>query len=64
MKFHVENMTCGSCVRHVTQAVASVDPQATLEADTVSRTISVNTGADAAAIQKALADDGYVARPI
>ncbi|MCC4293425.1 MULTISPECIES: heavy-metal-associated domain-containing protein [Brevundimonas] len=64
MQFHVENMTCGSCVKHITQAIATVDPDARLEADTVSRTISVTTVADADAIQKALADDGYTARPI
>ena len=64
MQFHVENMTCGSCVKHITQAIATVDPDARLEADTVSRTISVTTTADADAIQQALADDGYTARPI
>ena len=28
MQFHIENMTCGGCVRSVTKAIQSVDPQA------------------------------------
>ena len=26
MQFHIENMTCGGCVRSVTKAIQSVDP--------------------------------------
>ena len=39
--------------------IGKVDPEATIEADTVSRTISVTTTASQEDIQKALADDGY-----
>jgi len=59
MQFHVQEMTCGSCVRHINEAIGKVDPEATIEADTVSRTISVTTTASQEDIQKALADDGY-----
>lgn len=55
----IEGMTCGSCVRHINEAIGKVDPAATVEADTVSRTISVTTTASQEDIQKALADDGY-----
>tara|TARA_Y100001934_G_C11648053_1_gene448677 strand:- start:28 stop:222 length:195 start_codon:yes stop_codon:yes gene_type:complete len=61
MQFHVQNMTCGSCVRHVNEAIAKVDPAAKVEADTVSRKITVTTTVAQDVIEKALADDGYPA---
>jgi copper chaperone len=61
MQFHVQNMTCGSCVRHINQAIAKIDPAAHVEADTASRQITVVTTASQAAIERALADDGYSA---
>ena len=44
MHFHVPDMSCGSCVRHVNEAIARIDPGAKVEADTVSRRITVSTG--------------------
>jgi copper chaperone len=61
MQFHIQDMTCGSCVRHVNQAIAKVDPAATVEADTASRRITVTTTASQQQIEKALRDDGYPA---
>lgn len=61
MRFHVGNMTCGGCAQSVTKAVERVDPKARVNADPVTRTIAVETGASAAAISKALADAGYPA---
>jgi len=62
MQFQIDDMTCGSCVRHVNRAIAGIDPNAKIEADTVARRISVATTADAAAVIGALAADGYTAR--
>ncbi|MNJ25160.1 Heavy-metal-associated domain protein [compost metagenome] len=62
MQFHIDDMTCGSCVKHITGAIAALDPDARIEADTVARRISVATTADANAVIRALADDGYTAR--
>lgn len=62
MQFHIDDMTCGSCVKHITRAIAALDPDARIEADTVARRISVATTADANAVIRALADDGYTAR--
>lgn len=64
MRFHIENMTCGGCARSVTKAVESVDPKASVNADPVTRTIAVETGASAAAIAEALVDAGYTASPV
>ena len=64
MQFHVQDMTCGSCVRHVNEAIAKIDPTAKVEADTVSRKITVTTTASRQQIEKALRDDGYPASPV
>ena len=62
MQFQIDDMTCGSCVRHVNRAIAGIDPNAKIEADTVARRINVATTADADAVIRALAADGYTAR--
>ncbi len=59
MQFHIENMTCGGCVRGVTKALTRLDPDATLEADTDARTITVQTSAARAAVEQALAEAGF-----
>lgn len=64
MQFEVENMTCGSCVKHITQAINIVDPNAKLEADTVARLITVQTTASQRDIEVALEAEGYPARPV
>ena len=40
-KFHIQNMTCGGCVRGVTRAIQSADPAAQVHADLGSRKIDV-----------------------
>ncbi len=62
MQFQIDDMTCGSCVRHVNRTIVGIDPHAKIEADTVARRISVATTADADAVIRALAADGYTAR--
>lgn len=64
MQFHVDDMTCGSCVKRITMAISGLDPDARIEADTVARRIKVATTVSADAVIRALADDGYVARLI
>lgn len=61
MEFDVQNMTCGSCVRHINEAIKKVDENAKVEADTVARRIKVETVASQQAIQDTLAADGYPA---
>jgi copper chaperone len=61
MQFHIENMTCGGCVRGVTKALTRLDPEATLQADTEARTITVQTSAAREAVTQALAEAGFPA---
>lgn len=59
MQFHIENMVCGGCVRGVTKAVQSVDPQAEVQADPPTRKVEVNTRASREQIAAALEDAGF-----
>ena len=59
MKFHIENMTCGGCVRGVTRAIHSVDPQAEINADPPSRSLDVQTSASQEQIAAALNEAGF-----
>lgn len=59
MQFHIENMTCGGCVRGVTKAIQSMDPKAEINADPPSRKLEVNTSASREQIEAALNDAGF-----
>lgn len=61
MQFHIENMTCGGCVRSVTKAIQTVDPTAKVAADPDTHRVDVETSAPRAAIEAVLADAGYAA---
>ncbi len=64
MTFHIPNMTCGSCVKHITQAVTAVDPTAKVDADTATHRVVVTTVADQRAIEQALEAEGYPAQAV
>ena len=59
MQFHIENMTCGGCVRGVTRAVQSVDPQAQINADPPTRKVEITTSASREQVEAALNDAGF-----
>lgn len=59
MQFRIEDMTCGGCVRRVTKAVQSVDPDAVVDADVAGRQVRVSSTAPEAQIMAALEGAGY-----
>ena len=61
MQFHIENMTCGGCVRGVTRAIQGIDPAAEVKADLETRNVEVKTGAERQAVVAALAEAGFEA---
>ncbi len=61
--FQVEKMSCNNCVRHVTEAVHSVQPGANVTVDLATGKVTVESSAPAEAIAKAVTDAGYPARP-
>lgn len=64
MQFHIENMTCGGCVRGVTRAIQNVDPQAQVDADPPSRKVEVTTTASREQIEAALREADFPPREV
>ena len=56
--FRVTGMTCGGCVRAVTNAIKARSPSANVAIDLASGTVTVD-GADPKAVAAAIADAGY-----
>ncbi|NML18353.1 heavy-metal-associated domain-containing protein [Azohydromonas caseinilytica] len=59
IEFTLPTMTCGHCVRAVTQAVKDAAPQARVEIDLPSHKLQVENAPDREALVKALAEAGY-----
>lgn len=63
MKFLVENMTCGHCVRAVTQSITSADSAAQVDVDLTTKMTTVqSTQLNAEKIIALLAEEGYPAQ--
>lgn len=61
MQFHIQNMSCGGCVRGVTRAIQSVDPAAKVTPDLTKRTIEVASDQTRAILESALVKAGFPA---
>jgi copper chaperone len=55
----VKGMSCGHCVRAVTNAVTAIDPQAQVQVDLPSGQVDVTTLASMDAVKAAIAEEGY-----
>lgn len=53
------DMTCGHCVRTVTETVRQVDAQARLEVDLPKHQVRIESSQPAALFTTALAEEGY-----
>jgi copper chaperone len=63
IEFTLPDMTCGHCVRAVTDTVARVDPAATLSVDLPSHRVSISSSQAAQRFAEALAEEGYRPAP-
>lgn len=61
MQFHIERMNCGGCAKTITNAILSLDENAKVETDMVSKTVTVDSSAGRGDVGKALAAVGYPA---
>ncbi|MBW8850274.1 MAG: heavy-metal-associated domain-containing protein [Xanthomonadales bacterium] len=59
MKFTVEGMTCGHCVRAITRAVQALDPAARVAVDLETKSVVVEADLPATRIAAAIAAEGY-----
>lgn len=59
LEFEVPQMSCGHCVRAVTEAVHEVDPQAQVQVDLTRKRVLVDTREPRERVVTALAEAGY-----
>lgn len=62
MEFHVEDMTCGACVRRIAKAIQGLDEDAEIIADPPSRKLKVESMLSDKELRVKLAEVGYPAR--
>lgn len=55
----VEGMSCGHCVKAVTNAVTEIDSAAKVNVDLASNTVKVESSAGLDAVKNAIAEAGY-----
>lgn len=59
IEFIVPAISCGHCVKSVTQAVKALDASAQVDVDLPTHRVRVQTALDASKVSAALADAGY-----
>lgn len=59
IELHLPDMTCGHCVRTVTEVARRLDPQAQVQTDLVTHTARFVTKAEEQALRHALEEEGY-----
>lgn len=55
----VTGMTCGHCVRAVTQAIQARDPQARVQVDLATGVVQAETSLDRAVLAELVTAEGY-----
>jgi copper chaperone len=60
-QFRVQGMTCGHCVRAVTEAIRNDDPAADVIVDLASARVQVNSSLSAERVIELIAEEGYQA---
>lgn len=62
MEFEVEGMTCGHCVRAITRAIHTLDPDARVDVDLAQGMVTVEGQALPDAVANAISREGYTVR--
>jgi copper chaperone len=63
-QFNVQGMTCGHCVRAITQAVQSSDPAAEVQVDLANAEVRVASTLTAEVISSLITAEGYLVQPL
>ncbi len=59
MTFQIPDMSCGHCVRSITEAVQAADPTATVQADLSSHLVQVESALPREVLVRQLVEAGY-----
>lgn len=57
--FNVEGMSCGHCVKAITQAVQAKDPAASVRVDLAAREVGVESALTTEQVIEAISEEGY-----
>ncbi|EJN17035.1 copper chaperone [Pseudomonas sp. GM78] len=57
--FNVEGMSCGHCVKAITQAVQARDPAASVRVDLAAREVGVESALSAEQVIELISEEGY-----
>ena len=57
--FNVEGMSCGHCVRTITQAVQAKDPAASVRVDLAAKEVGVESALSADQVIDLISEEGY-----
>jgi copper chaperone len=60
----IPTMSCGHCVRAITEAVRAADPEATITADLPTHQVQIDTRAPREVVVAKLAEAGYEPAPV
>ena len=60
--FNVEGMSCGHCVRAITQAVQAKDPAASVRIDLAAKEVGVESALSSDQVIAAISEEGYDAK--
>lgn len=63
MRFIVDGMTCGHCVRAITRAMQALDPAAQVAVDLAARSVEVQTDLPVEQVAATIVAAGYVVTP-
>ncbi|MBI6819422.1 heavy-metal-associated domain-containing protein [Pseudomonas syringae] len=61
--FNVQGITCGHCVRAVTEAIKHEDPSAEVQVELASKQVKVQSSLSSERIVSLISEEGYPAQP-
>ena len=61
--FKVPDMTCGGCVRAITNALKAADPAVEVDADVPTHLVRIESSQPAATLEAAIRDAGFTPEP-
>ncbi|PBQ18605.1 copper resistance protein CopZ [Pseudomonas congelans] len=61
--FNVQGITCGHCVRAVTEAIKNDDPTADVQVELASKQVKVQSNLSPERIVSLISEEGYQAQP-
>lgn len=60
--FNVEGMSCGHCVKAITNAVQAKDPAASVRVDLAAKEVGVESALSAEQVVEVISEEGYAVK--